>query len=209
MRRGRSREFAAGETVFLRGDPGDALYVIEAGRIEVSVLALGGRRSVVNRMGPGEILGEIALLDGGLRSADATAGGSGARLLVLRRGEIVSWLGAHPEAAMGLIGELCSRVRDALEIFENQAQTNARARLARCLLRVAAKWGKPHPGGGLAVAEALSQSEIGEFSGLSRENVNRTLKALAEEGLLHLEDGRPVIDDVEGLEDVAELSGRD
>lgn len=68
---GLRRDYAAGQGIFLRGDPADALFVIESGRVEISVCSRSGRKSVIGYLSDGELLGEIALLDGGLRSADA------------------------------------------------------------------------------------------------------------------------------------------
>ncbi|MCB1375837.1 MAG: cyclic nucleotide-binding domain-containing protein, partial [Rhodobacteraceae bacterium] len=91
LSRGTRRRYGAGEAIFLRGDPGRALYLIEEGRVEVSVTALGGRRSVLAHMGPGEVLGEIAVLDNLDRSADATAAGA-VTLVSLPRAEVMSFL---------------------------------------------------------------------------------------------------------------------
>jgi CRP-like cAMP-binding protein len=204
LARGTRRRYAGGETIFLRGDPGRALYLIEEGRVEVSVTALGGRRSVLAHMGPGEILGEIAVLDNLERSADATAAGEVA-LVGLPRSEVMDFLARNPEAMMGLIAELCAKARNASEMFEDQTQVAARTRLARCLTRIARKWGQPQGDGAVRITEPLSQSDLGEFSGLARENVNRHLRAFADEGLLRIEDGVVLIGDVEALEEIAEL----
>ena len=204
LSRGTRRRYGAGEAIFLRGDPGRALYLIEEGRVEVSVTALGGRRSVLAHMGPGEVLGEIAVLDDLDRSADATAAGA-VTLVSLPRAEVMSFLAQNPEAMMGLIAELCAKARNASEMFEDQTQVAARTRLARCLMRIADKWGRPEAGGAVRITEPLSQSDLGEFSGLARENVNRHLRALADEGLVRLEGGVVVIADPEALAEVAEL----
>ncbi len=204
LARGTRRRFGPDETIFLRGDPGKALYLIEEGRVEVSVTALGGRRSVLAHMGPGEVLGEIAVLDNLERSADATAAGEVA-LVSLPRSEVMKFLAQNPEAMIGLIAELCAKARNASEMFENQTQVAARTRLARCLMRIARKWGRPESGGAIRITEPLSQSDLGEFSGLARENVNRHLRAFADGGLLRLEEGGVLIADPGALEEIAEL----
>ncbi|WP_068115628.1 Crp/Fnr family transcriptional regulator [Tropicimonas marinistellae] len=203
-KRGQRRRFASGEVIFLRGDPGDVLYVIEAGRVEISVTSLSGRRSVLNHMGPGEVFGEIAMFDGQDRSTDARAAGD-VTLLALHRAEVRGFLMDHPDATMALIADLCRKVRNASDMFEVQAEVDARKRLARCLLRIAEKWGASDGDGPMRIDLGLSQSDIGEFSGLARENVNRNLKALAADGVLRL-DGKVIeIPDLETLAEVAEI----
>lgn len=202
LRHGRRRHLAAGETLFLRGDPGDALYLIESGRIEISITALSGRRSVINHMRSGEILGEIALLDNANRSADATAA-TDCVVLGLSRTDISNFLDEQPGAALALVAELCSRVRDALQMYELQTHVSARARLSRCLLKVADKWGRTDKTGAVHILEPMSQSDLGEFSGMARENVNRTLKAFASEGLVTV-DGRMIV--IVAPEELAEIA---
>jgi CRP/FNR family transcriptional regulator, cyclic AMP receptor protein len=204
LRHGRRRDYAAGEAIFARGDPGDTLFVIEAGRVEISRTSLGGRRSVLNQMGPGEILGEIAMLDNLARSADATAA-TEVTLLCVSRAGFMDFLRNHPDAAMALISGLCARVRQAADMFEDQAQLGARVRLARCLTRIAKKWGAAGEDGSVVLNAPLSQAELGEFSGLARENVNRQMKALENEGILCHVEGAIRIVDPEALAEIAEI----
>ncbi len=200
---GHTRDYKAGTTIFMRGDPGDTLYVIEEGRVEISLTSLGGRRSVLNHMGPGEILGEIALLDNGTRSADAVAG-TKLRMLALSRATIVRFLTSRPDTTMALIAGLCGRVREAVGMFELQTQINARARVARCLTIMASKWGAEDESGDIRMEVTLSQSDIGEISGLARENVNRQIKSMVEDGILRMEGRTMVVTDLEALEELCD-----
>lgn len=185
--------FPAGAAIYSYGDPGDTMLVIEKGRIEISVTTKSGRKSVLNVMGPGEALGEVAMLDRRPRSADATAA-TEVSALQLHRSDIMSFLQRNPGATMALMAELCAKVRNASELFAAQSNTDASVRLSRCILRLAAKWGSIRADGTVRVDVALSQADIGEFSGLVRENVNRHLRRWAEEALLEFDrDGFTVL----------------
>jgi len=198
----RQRSFAAGQTVFAQGEAGSFVMLIEAGRVEVSVTSLSGRKSVLAHMGPGEVLGEIAALDGGERSADAVAAGA-VTGLVLSRTNILKFVAERPNVAQAIIRELCRKVRNASDMFTTQAVTDGGPRLARALLRLFDKWGEPTTEG-LRLAERFSQTELGEFSGLARENVNRHLKSWVDGGLLAQDKRELILLDRAALEDVAE-----
>lgn len=204
LARGQKRSYSSGEAVFVRGDEGTSMLIITAGRIEVSITSLNGRKSTLNHMGPGEVLGEIALFDQGVRSADATAATKTTGLMLSRR-DVSQFLNEHPEATMGLIGELCAKVRNASDMFEVQSHVAADARLARCLLRVGEKWGEETEDGHIHIHTPFSQTDIGELSGLARENVNRHLKALIEAGSVRMDGRKITITDPEALMDLAEI----
>lgn len=199
LSRARRVTYQPDATIFARMEPGDALLLIETGRVEISVTSMSGRKSVLNHMGPGEALGEIALLDGGPRSADVTAA-TQTTVLSLHRREVLDFLRDRPEAMMGLIAELCGKVRNASDMFATQAQTEAPARLARCLLRLVEKWGDDD----LRLRE-FSQTDLGEFSGISRENVNRRLKQWEAEGIVALTPDGIVLHDLPTLEEIAQI----
>lgn len=201
--RGRRRTYAKGEMIVSRGDEGSSIFLIEEGQVEVSVTSLNGRKSVLNHMGPGEILGEIAVLDGGERSADAMAM-SPVTGVIVDRGTVRNFLKANPEACFALIEALCAKVRNASDMFETRAMITASARLAKCLLRLSGKWGEAGPQGAVRITQSVSQSELGEFAGIARENVNRTIQVWISEGLVRVEDGCITLLDPERLEVLAE-----
>lgn len=182
----RALRFAKGEMIFGAGDPGGSVILIDSGRVEVSMTDVSGRKSVLAHMGPGEVLGEIAALDGGPRSADAVAARAVAGRIVLRAA-LMRFVGDRPEVARAIIAALCGKVRNATEMYAVQALTDGGPRLARALLRLFDQWGE-----GDRLAERFSQGDIGEFSGLARENVNRQIKAWEAEGLLRI-DGRDLV----------------
>lgn len=204
LSRGQKKTYRSGESIFLRGDEGTTMMIIVAGRVEISITAMTGRKSTLNHMGPGEVLGEVALFDQGTRSADATAA-TKVEAMILARRDVAQFLQEHPEATMGLVGELCSKVRNASDMFEVQSQVAANARLARCLIRVAEKWGAKNAAGEIHIGTPFSQTDIGELSGLARENVNRHLKAMIEDDLIRMEGRRITLLDPAALRDMAEI----
>lgn len=204
LSRGRMKTYRRGEMIFARGDEGTTLIVVVSGRVEVSVTAMNGRKSVLDHMGAGEVLGEVAMMDNGTRSADVIAG-SKVEALILSRTDIRAFLAERPDAAVGMIAELCAKIRNASDMFENQAQVVANNRLARCLLRFGEKWGVENADGSVRIEQPFSQADIGEFSGLARENVNRHLKSWEADGIISIEGRTLVLNDTLALEDIAEL----
>lgn len=202
---GRPVTFRQGETIFLQGVSAKAMYLIESGRVEVSVASVDGHKSVLNQMGPGEALGEIALLDGGPRSADAVAVSDEVRAIAIDQAAVFRVLMGSPDVVATLIRELCRRVRNASDMFEVKSEKSAKVRLARAILRLSAKWGLPGTPETTRLLRGFSQSELGDFAGLARENVNRQLKAWEEAGLIaRAEDGLKLLD-LDALADEAQL----
>jgi len=204
LARGHKKTFKRGVTIFARGEPGTTMLLIQSGRVEISVTTINGRKSILENLGPGEILGEIATFDGGERSADATAA-SVVTGLTLSRQDVAAFLNDYPDAAMSIISELCLRIRLTNEIVETKTNIAASARLTRCLLRLADKWGKKTEDGDVKITQQFSQADIGEFSGLARENVNRYLKGWEAEGILGFEGRNIVILDFDALETIADV----
>ncbi len=201
---GREVTYRAGQTIFAAGEPGATVILIEEGRVEVSVTSITGRKSVLAHMGAGEVLGEIAALDGGPRSADAMAA-TKVTGRVISRDNVLSFVTGAPETAQAVIIELCSKVRNASEMFLTQSVIEGSPRLAQGLLRLFDKWGEDHSDHTTLLSEKFSQQEIGEFAGLARENVNRQIKAWAQDGILRLEGRHLVLLDRDALEDLAEI----
>ena len=204
LSRGHSKHYRKGEIIFSRGDEGGWALLIEVGLVEISVMSLNGRKSVLNHMEEGEILGEIALLDGQPRSAEAVAA-SDVTGTVVKRDAVVSMLKQNSEACFSIIETLCARARNASEMFELQSLTSGNARLARCLMRVAYKWGHETEDGHIKVEQNLSQSDLGELAGMARENVNRHLQAWIQEDLILFDKGDITLLEPEVLEEYAEL----
>lgn len=160
-----------GAALFYKGDPGDALYVVVEGEIEISTAAADGRMVRIAALGAGAVIGEMAVLDGGGRSADATAVRR-TRLVRIGRDSVLEALKSEPDALLALAVELSQRVRNADSALESAALLDLGGRLARVLLQEA----------GASRTVALPQTELARRIGASREKVNRKLSAWREEG---------------------------
>ena len=204
LSRGHQRSFQKGEVIFSRGDQGDWILLIEDGLVEISVVSLNGRKSVLNHLEKGEILGEIALFDREGRSADAVAL-SIVKGTVINRSAVLEVLKGNDQAYYSIIETLCSRARNASEMFETQSLTSANARLARCLLRIAKKWGEADANGVVQIRQHFSQSDLGELAGIARENVNRHIKGWTQQGLIKFDAGEISIFDIEKMTEIGEL----
>jgi len=201
---GHPRSYRKGELIFSRGDEGDWILLIEEGMVEISVISLNGRKSILNHMEKGEILGEIALFDRDGRSADATAL-SAVKGTVINRHSVFDVLKGNDEAYFSIIETLCSRARNASEMFETQSLTAASARLARCLIRVSEKWGFVNTDGSIYIKQQFSQSDLGELAGIARENVNRHLQTWTQEKLIEFDQGDITLLKPDKLREIAEL----
>jgi CRP/FNR family cyclic AMP-dependent transcriptional regulator len=118
------REVAAGTCLFQRGDTGDALYLIEQGHIRISVKDADGHDTTLAEMGKGEFFGEMALLDGHARSADATTSVD-SRLAVLPRDEFRAFLRKNPDIAIGILTALTHRLRRTDDLLRHRVSRNA------------------------------------------------------------------------------------
>jgi CRP-like cAMP-binding protein len=163
------------ERLFSKGDDGDAVYVILEGEVEVRASSEGGRDVRIAALSVGAVIGEMAALDGGPRSADVDAARR-CRLLRIPRDAVVSALVEQPLALIELVAEMSRRLREADAALEDAAFLDLGGRLARLLLREA--------GDGASVA--LTQVEIARRIGASREKVNRKLHDWADEGFVSL-----------------------
>ena len=204
LKHGQKSDYKKGQSIFSRGEEGDWILLIQQGVVEISVVSLNGRKSVLNLMEKDEVLGEIALLDRRERSADAVAK-TDVSGIVLTRQNVIDYLKHNTDACFGVIETLCSRVRNASNMFETFALTSAGARLARCVLRFSEKWGVADANGAIRIEHTLSQSDLGEFSGIARENVNRYIKSWSNDGLLRFNKGEIMLLDTQRLREIAEL----
>ncbi len=172
-----------GRVLFRKGDPGDRLYVVLSGRISIGTASEDGKEVVFNVLGRGAVFGEIARLDGKARTADATAMAE-CHLLVLERKDFMPFLESHPEVAARLIAVLCERVRWVSESYEDALFMDLPARLAKRLLLLAESYGEPAEQSGTRIEFPLSQQELAKMTGVSREAVNKLLRAWQSEGLI-------------------------
>lgn len=184
-----SRKMLDGETLFLKGDPGDALYGVRRGQIVITTTTDTGRQFTLNILGPGDIFGEIALLDGHSRSADAVASGQ-VELFVIRRNEFQDLLKRQPEITTKIIELLCERLRFSSERLEEASLLSLKSRLARRLLKLAEDFGEEID---------ITQEELSVLVGAGRETVNRQLQKWRKIGVVELGRGRVRIIDPQHL----------
>jgi CRP/FNR family transcriptional regulator, cyclic AMP receptor protein len=168
------------------GDDSDSLYVLVSGRAKVFVSETDGKEVQLNRLGPGEYFGEVTL-DGGPRSASVMAL-EDCRCAVLRRAELATCMAENPEFALHVIRKLAHRVRSLTASVRDLAFVDVYGRVARLLLELAEE-----RGGRLVIEEKLTQKDIGQRVGASREMISRIFSDLVEGGYLVKEDGRLIL----------------
>jgi len=191
------RKVARGTTIFAKGDAGAELMGVLAGSVKISVPAADGREAVLNVIHKGEIFGEIALLDGRPRTADAVAM-SDCELMVIERRDFIPFVREQPEVALKLIEVLCARLRRTSEQVEDVMFLNLRTRLAKLVLRLADQAEGPSPR-----RISVTQREISQMIGMSRESINKQLRAWAEAKWVRLQRGGIVVLRPDALSDLA------
>jgi len=182
--RARVQKYAAQQTIFLMGSPGDSMLAVLTGTIRISVPSPDGKEVVLAILGPGEICGEIALLDGKERTADARAA-TDCSVVVLERRDVLAFFGQHPDAWAKLVEVLCERLRVADQQMAEFALSPVPVRLARALLRLANA--DERAVNGVTVARVhLTQRELGNIIGATRESVNKYLRAWQRKGYVRI-----------------------
>src|SRR5690349_19394777 len=179
-----------GEIVFSEGEPGDSLYIVLSGKIKVGRRAADGRQNLIAVMGPSDMVGELSLFDPGPRTATATAVVD-TRLARLRKQALRPWLTNRPEIAEQLLRVLARRLRRTNDALADLIFTDVPGRVAKNLLQMAGRFGT-RDGGVLRVTHDLTQEELAQLVGASRETVNKALADFASRGWLRL-DGKSVI----------------
>jgi CRP-like cAMP-binding protein len=189
-------------TIFQKGDPGDSMMAVMQGRVKICTYSSEGKELVLNFIGQGGLFGEIALLDGQPRTADAVAL-EPTELLVLRRAQFLPFVTANPEVAARLMAVLCQRLRQTSEALEDALLLNAPGRLARGLLRLANAFGV-RQGAGIRIDMKLSQQQIGNLIGVSRESINKHVMDWGRAGHVAVQQGFITILDEEALKALAD-----
>ena len=196
---GRRRVYAEGTVIFLRGDPGDSLCGVVSGRVRISASRPGGKEVFLNIIGPGDSFGEIALLDGMARTATATAM-MRTELTIIRRDQFLCLLRTEPQLAAHLIQLLCKRVRWTAQLMEDSALLSVPERIAKRLLSLAGLHGRETPNG---LEIAISQEELAQFLGVSRQIVNQHLQSWKSKGWIESGRGNVTVCNVRCLETLA------
>jgi CRP-like cAMP-binding protein len=199
------KQLAPKEVLFRKGDPGNQLYGILSGSLKVMATGSDGKDVMFTLMGPGEVIGEIPLLDNGERSASAVAV-ERTELLTLHRRELIPFLESHPRAAIGLASVLASRVRRLSERTEDRQTMPLPGRIAKRLISISEQYGK-HPIVGGPVEVRLPQQDLADLVGTSRESVNKQLRSWEEQGIVEIGRGRVVLKRPDALEAVIAMYG--
>ena len=189
----RPRRYRRGEVIFLEGDQGTSLCLIAEGRVRIQLTSADGREVVITVYGPGEIFGELALLDGEPRSADAIAQDA-ARVFWLQRDDFAAFLDNHPSAAMTMLASLSRRLRHTTRVVQDATFRDVPSRLARVLLDLATRHGRPVEHG-ILIDTRVTQGELAAMVGASRETVNRALRGFEQRDLFRWEANRILITD--------------
>jgi CRP/FNR family transcriptional regulator, cyclic AMP receptor protein len=194
----RVERYPAGCEIYGKGSPGQSMIAVLRGTAKMSSVSPEGKEIVLNIINAGEIFGEIAVLDGGERSADATAM-TDCELLVIRRRDLIPFLENHADICLMLIKILCQRLRRTSEQVEDVLFRHLESRIAKALLQLAEHPDRPDLRG-RSLDLHLSQRELGNIVGSSRESVNKQLQIWQRDGLIELAKGSIVIHDAAAIE---------
>ena len=194
--------------IFARGDSGTALFAIASGTVKISAPSADGKGAVFNLISEGAIFGEIAVLDGLPRTADATAL-TDCELMVIERRDFISLIHERAEFAVKLIEVLCRRLRHTTGQLEDVMFLDLPGRLAKALLQ-SAEGAAPAPGGNSVGKKiVLTQRNLSEMIGMSRESTNKQLRAWEKQKLIELQRGGIVILAPAALETIASTARKD
>jgi CRP/FNR family cyclic AMP-dependent transcriptional regulator len=191
-----------GATIFSKGDPGNSLVAVISGTVKISISSADGRSAILNLIGAGEIFGEMSVLDGQPRSADAVAN-TNCEIFIIDRREFLPFVRGQPALAMKFIELLCTRLRWTSDQVEQVILQNLPGRLASALIRLTEKH-KQEPNGRTI---AITQQEISEMVGMTRESINKQLRTWAARNWVRLEHGAIVVLKVEPLQALIEAGG--
>lgn len=191
------RSYGRAETIFRTSDPGTHLYLIESGRVKITRVSPDGREALVAIIGQGEIFGELSLFDAGVRTADARTM-EATVLQALSHDIFKRFVQAHPKIAWEMFRILAQRLRAADETIQDVVFFDVPGRVARRLLDLAEKHGREVPGGH-RIDVPITQEEIAQMVGASRESVNKAVASFVDRGWVSLEDRMYTIGDAEAL----------
>jgi CRP/FNR family transcriptional regulator, cyclic AMP receptor protein len=186
-----------GERLFTEGDKGDKLYIILSGKIKLTKAAPDGRENLQSVHGSGEMFGELSLFDPVPRTASATAV-TDAELAGLAHDDLRAWLSTRPEVAMHLLQALAQRLRRINDVKADLVFTDVPGRVAKALLDLAERFGVQTPDG-IQVNHDLTQEELAQLVGASRETVNKALADFAARGWIQLAAKSVLVTDADRL----------
>ncbi|WP_301122258.1 cAMP-activated global transcriptional regulator CRP [Mycolicibacterium fortuitum] len=189
--------FRRTEVVFSEGEPGDTLYIIAAGKVKIGRKSVDGRDSLITLMGPSDMFGELAIFDPGPRTSTVTAL-TEVKAVTMSRSVLRSWIADRPEIAEQLLRVLARRLRRTNDNLSDLIFTDVPGRVAKQLLYLAQRFGS-RDGTALRVDHELTQEEIAQLVGSSRETVNKALSDFAQRGWIRVQGRSILIDNAERL----------
>lgn len=184
----RSRSYREGEIIFMRDDPGSGLFVIQSGTVKISIEAPDGQETLLAILRGGECFGELAVLDGLSRSASATAM-ERTETVFVSRDEFLRFLDEHPDATRKVVLILCQRLRDSSDHLADLVFHDVYGRLAKKLLELGEAHGRER-GGQVEIVLPLTQQDLANLVGASRESVNKAIKYYRDRGVLAIANHR-------------------
>ncbi len=197
MRFSAMQSYKANDVIFRRGDPGEGMMAVLKGQIRIGIMSAEGKELIYNLIGAGHVFGEIALIDGKPRTADAVAL-EPTDVVVVRRRDFIPFLEADANLCIRLMAVLCERLRQTSELAEDFMFLELRERLAKRLVRLAELYGRPwHKG--VIINFRLPQRELAAMMGTSRESINKQLRVWAEAGWIEVDRGNIAIRDIVAL----------
>lgn len=186
-----------GEVLFNEGDSGDRLYILLTGKVKLGHTSVDGRENLLAVLGPGEIVGELTLFDPGPRSATATAVAT-TELLALEHNQLMGFIDSHPTLAKDMLRALAVRLRLTNTALADLVFSDVPGRVAKALLDLAERFGAPTEDG-IHVPHDLTQEELAQLVGASRETINKSLAEFVSRGWIRLEGRAVTLIDVERL----------
>ena len=190
-------DYTRGETVFAEGEQGDTLYIVLSGKVKVGRRAADGRENMLSVMGPSDMFGELSLFDPGPRTASATVL-TDARLASLAHTSLRPWIADRPEIAEQLLRVLARRLRRTNDALADLIFTDVPGRVAKALLGLAERFGTQESDG-VRVHHDLTQEELAQLVGASRETVNKALADFAARGWMRVDSRAVTILDADRL----------
>jgi CRP-like cAMP-binding protein len=188
-------DFPRGHTVFAEGEPGDRLYIVISGKVKIGRRSPDGRENLLTIMGPSDMFGELSIFDPGPRTSSATTI-TEVRAVSMDRDALRAWIADRPEIAEQLLRVLARRLRRTNNNLADLIFTDVPGRVAKQLLQLAQRFGTQE-GDALRVTHDLTQEEIAQLVGASRETVNKALADFAHRGWIRLEGKSVLISDSE------------
>lgn len=199
-----SQVFQPGDTIFKKGEQAGSMMVVASGNVRVSAAATEGDEIIFASMGPGDVFGEIALIDGYTRSADAVATEE-TIILSLESKDFLPVLQKDADLCINMLKVLCNRIRDTNAILEDFSFLDLRRRLAKRLIYLSSSASGPkNP---MNISVRVRQDELIAMMGVSREPIDQQLAAWAEDGVIDLEAGWITVNDGERLSQMMKSEG--